>query len=106
MHVVASTFWQVSSQAPALILASALALSIDYSLFLLSRFDTELHARRRPYREDPILRHGVSGCLNAFHSGTELNQLNHRRDLSGFNIVSHLSARVNSHPVASGCQNS
>ena len=50
MYVVSSV-WKVSSQAPALILASALAMSIDYSLFLLSRFHDELHARRVPYRQ-------------------------------------------------------
>ena len=34
----------VSGQAPSLMLASALAMSIDYSLFLLSRFSEEVHA--------------------------------------------------------------
>ncbi len=32
----------VSAEAPALMLAAALALSVDYSLFLLSRFNAEV----------------------------------------------------------------
>lgn len=40
----------VTSQAPALMLACALAMSIDYSLFLLTRFRDELVVRKRPRR--------------------------------------------------------
>lgn len=40
----------VTSQAPALMLACSLAMSIDYSLFLLTRFRDELVVRKRPRR--------------------------------------------------------
>jgi len=40
----------VTSQAPALMLACSLAMSIDYSLFLLTRFRDELVVRTRPRR--------------------------------------------------------
>jgi len=49
MTAVLASGYTVSSEAPALILATALAMSIDYSLFLLSRFDTELHAKGRTF---------------------------------------------------------
>jgi predicted RND superfamily exporter protein len=42
MYLV-SNVYSVSSQAPALIVASGLAMSIDYSLFLLTRFSDEVH---------------------------------------------------------------
>ena len=41
---------QVSSQAPALMGAVGLAMSIDYSLFLLSRFNVEVHVQRRDFK--------------------------------------------------------
>jgi len=41
---------QVSSQAPALMVAVGLAMSIDYSLFLLTRLNDEVHIQRRPIK--------------------------------------------------------
>ena len=41
-------YGQVSAQSPALMVAVALAMSIDYSLFLLTRFNAEV---RRPTRQ-------------------------------------------------------
>eukprot|EP00966_Prymnesium_polylepis_P095373 2209344-Prymnesium_polylepis.1 len=38
----------VSSEAPSLMIAVALALSIDYSLFLLSRFAEEVAVHHQP----------------------------------------------------------
>ena len=41
-----SQHWQVSAQSPALMVAVALAMSIDYSLFLLTRFNAEVRDGR------------------------------------------------------------
>ena len=52
---------EVSSQAPALMLACALAMTIDYSLFLLTRFSDELHRRKTPYRRAVVVMLETSG---------------------------------------------
>eukprot|EP00325_Prymnesiales_sp_UTEX-LB-985_P020506 CAMPEP_0174732880 /NCGR_PEP_ID=MMETSP1094-20130205/60174_1 /TAXON_ID=156173 /ORGANISM="Chrysochromulina brevifilum, Strain UTEX LB 985" /LENGTH=929 /DNA_ID=CAMNT_0015935441 /DNA_START=140 /DNA_END=2929 /DNA_ORIENTATION=- len=58
---IVSKAWPVSSQAPALIVASGLAMNIDYSLFLLTRFNTEVHDRARPLEEAIVTMLETSG---------------------------------------------
>ncbi len=61
----------VSAEAPALMLAAALALSVDYSLFLLSRFNLEVHERGRPARDAVVTMLETSGHT-VLVSGTTL----------------------------------
>jgi hypothetical protein len=61
----------VSSQAPAMMMAVALAMTIDYSLFLLTRFNLEVHTRGRPVREAVVTMLETSGHT-VLVSGTTL----------------------------------
>jgi len=60
MYVISQSY-DVSSQSPALIIACALAMNIDYGLFLLTRLNREVHDRRRPLEESVVTMLETSG---------------------------------------------